>query len=975
MDKRIKLQQNNLYISFSSLLILVMIIGAPGAFAQDGRSYYPQLERMEQYYGEWLTTRHDADLLVEYDPSPLAVDIPGPRFTWLLDPGYRGHSQSAYHIIVASDRKMLDRDEGDVWNSGIVKSNQSVQVRYGGEKLESNREYYWKVRIRDEKGKMHPWTEAAKFNTGLLKKEDWKADWIGRGEANEIKADVNAFLGRSTFPELDEVEHDPRSPIFRHEFRVKKDIRRARLFIAGLGFYELSLNGEKAGGNILSPSKTNFRERILYDTYDVTDQIVNGENVIGVILGNGWFNAQKKYWGWRTPWYGSPRFIMQIEIEYTDGSRSTVVSNSNWKSSWGPVTFNCIYDGEYYDARLEQEGWDIAGYNDSSWSEVNTVASPGGRLASAMHEPNMVISIIKPVSVSEVRPGTFVFDLGQNFAGWVRFKISGQAAGTEIKLRYAEQVHPDGIIDPSSANAAQQEDHYICKGIGVETYEPGFTYHGFQYVEVTGFKGKPDMEDMEGCFVHASVEPSGSFLCSNELINLIHLCTVQSQRSNLQMGVPTDDTQRPERQGWGGDALMTAQEAMLNMNMPRFYTKWFRDFRDQQFPDGLVGFIIPRPGRCEDLIWSSSFVLMPWYQFVYYGDTAILEENYLSILRYMNYLAHQGSYDIKPRKRGSDPLFDKLPVEPHLPGHLQLSQWGDHLSLAGSFHSRSGLPLSISTAFYYRDIVVMRKMALVLGKNEDAEKCEWLSAQVRKAFNDKFLDETGHYYDDGSQSAQVWPLLFGLAPREYEQDILDYLINDIVNKHDGHPTTGYIGTKYMLDLLSEKGREDIVWEMALKTDFPSWAYSLRNGRTTITEAWTDGGSQNHIVLGAAIDKWFYNVLAGINPEELYPGFKNFIIKPYIPEHDLDWVDATVHTLYGEINSSWKKNKDGITFEITVPANTSAKVFLPLRPGEDKIYEGGKPVSRARGIDIIDYTEGKAIFRLDPGSYHFEIPSD
>ena len=953
------------------LFLIALISSSLTMVAQNPEGAYPQIKRMEQYYSKWLDTKDNAELFVEYDPDPLAVDILNPRFSWLLDIEGRNRLQSAYHIIVSSDRDLLDRDEGNIWDTGIVESNQSVQVRFEGKKLESNREYFWKVRIRDEMGRIHPWSKTAKFNTGLLKETDWTAKWIGKGETDEIIADVNSFLGRNTFPELIDVDPEPRSPLFRHEFTVEKNVRRARLFIAGLGLYELSLNGKKVGNYVLTPSKTDFRERILYDTYDVTDQLINGNNVIGVMLGNGWFNGQKKYWGWQMQWYGSPRLILQMEIEYTDGSISRVVSDSTWKSSWGPVTFNCIYDGEHYDARLEEEGWDLAGFDDRSWTRANIVPSPGGKLASAMHEPGMINMVITPVSVNEPRPDTFVYDLGQNFAGWIRMKLTGPKA-TEVKFRYAEQIFPDGMIDPSSSRAALQEDHYILKGSGTETYEPRFTYHGFQYVEVTGYLGSQEPGNLQGCFVHAAVNPAGSFSCSNDLINLIHLCTVQSQRSNIQMGVPTDDTQRPERLGWGGDALMTSQEAMLNMNMAGVYTKWFRDFRDQQLRDGLVGSIVPRPGIGEDLVWSSSFVLIPWYQYIFYGDTTVLEENYLSVLRYLNYLAHQGSYDIKPRARGSNPLFDELPGDPHLTGHLQQSQWGDHLSLADNFYGRSGLPLSISTAFYYRDIEVMEKIAHILGKNEHAEKYNLLASEVRKAFNDKFLSENENYYDDGSQSAQVWPLYFEIVPKEIEQAVINYLIDEILIKHDGHPTTGYIGTKYMLDLLSKIGRDDIVWEMALKTDFPGWAYSLRNGRTTITEAWTDGGSKNHVVLGAAIDKWFYNVLAGINPDENYPGFKRIIIKPYIPEHSLDWVDATIGTLYGEIRSSWNKKEDEIIFEFMIPANTSAEIHIPLIIKDATIFESGKPVSRSNEVRIKENSRDEAVFEIGSGEYQFVL---
>ena len=360
-------------------------------------------------------------------------------------------------------------------------------------------------------------------------------------------------------------------------------------------------------------------------------------------------------------------------------------------------------------------------------------------------------------------------------------------------------------------------------------------------------------------------------------------------------------------------------------------------------------------------------LLFPVYN---YGDTAVLEDNYEAILRYMNYLASQGQADIQPKEEGGNPLFPEAVLQPFLPGYLQQSQWGDHLSLAAGYYSRSGLPLSISTAIYYHDIQVIEKIARVLGKDENAEKFKQLALEVKNAFNNKFLNREDGYYDDRSQAAQTWPLIFGMVPEDMEESVFNTLVKDIVETRDGHPSTGYVGTKFMLDLLTEKGREDLVWKMALKTDFPSWGYSLRSGRTTITEKWSDGGSQNHVVLGAAIDPWFYTVLAGIQADESFPGFKRFIIKPYVPENDLDWVDASIHTIHGTISSSWQKRANVTIFEITVPTNTTATVYLPVNQGAI-VTEGGKPLQKANGIKLLE-SDNEPIFELGSGSYKFSV---
>jgi alpha-L-rhamnosidase len=952
-------------------IILVIFFCCPvWIFGQAGSALDSQMHRMKRDYRNWLAGRPVANLFVEYDPAPVALDIAKPRFTWIWELEGRGRKQTAYQVLVASSKSMLDADKGDMWDTGLVNSEQSSQVTYNGLPLASNKDYYWKVRIRDEAGKLYPYGQAGKFSTGLLQEHDWTALWIGRGDPNEVISEVDSFLKKTYSKEVQKIIPESRSPVFRREFRVGKKVKRARVFVAGLGLYELRLNGKKVGQHVLAPARTEFRKRILYDTYDVTADINSGVNALGIMLGNGWFNGQKKYWGWQMQWYGSPRAIAQLEIEYTDGSSSRVVTDGNWRSSWAPITFNCLFDGEHYDARLEEENWDQHGFDDRSWHYANIVSAPGGKLFSAMHEPGMVTQLINPISVKTPRPDTFVFDLGQNIAGWIKLKVQGPA-GTKIKMRYAEKVHANGMIDPSSARAAIQEDQYVLKGKGVEVFEPRFTYHGFQYVEITGYPGTPGLNMLEGRFVQNAVAPAGSFECSNDLINRIHLSTVQSQRSNIQMGVPTDDTQRPERQGWGGDALMTAQQAMFNVNIQRIYAKWFRDNRDQQDQLGRIGCIVPRAGIEEDMVWSSSFVIMPWYQYIHYGDTAVLEENYHAILRHINYLASQGRADIEPKEKGRNPIFNPSNLEPALIGHLQQSQWGDHLSLATGYKSRSGLPLSISTAFYFHEVQVLEKMARVLGKKEHEEKFKLLAGEIRDAFNKKFLNRNEGYYDDRSQAAQSWPIFFGMVPSDMEQAVMNTLLKDIVELNNIHPTTGYVGTKYMLDLLTKKGRADIVWQMALKTDFPSWNYFLREGRTTITEAWNGGGSQNHVVLGAAIDPWFYTVLAGINQQESAPGFRKMIIKPYIPEQDLDWVKASVHTMYGTVFSSWQKKREGLMLDIGIPANTTATIHLPAGKGAS-ITESGKALSGVKGIRILTSLENEVVVEVGSGAYSFFI---
>lgn len=906
----------------------------------------------------------EIELFVEFDPSPDALDIPNPRFSWALPVKGRMQKQTGYRILVASTPDSLAKDKADLWDSGKVKSSQSTNIYYAGRPLVSDKDYFWKVKIGDSSGQFGPYSRIGKFSTALLNPDDWKAVWIGCGKADEIAADVDTFTCNKIHPDIMRVEPDLRSPLFRKEFSLAKPVRRARVFVCGLGLYELCLNGRKVGKRLLTPSRTDYRKTVYYDTYDITGELKEGLNALGIMLGNGFFNSPKKFWNWRMQWYGSPRVICQTHIEYMDGAAAVLITDNSWKTAFGPITFNCVFDGEDYDARREQAGWDSAGFDDREWTAANVVPAPGGKLASVMHDPATITQTIGPVSISRPQPDLQVYDMGQNFAGWVRLKVKG-ARGAKVKMRYAEALNNDGMIVPVGARA---EDNYILKGDDSEIYEPRFTYHGFQYVEISGFPGTPSLDSLEGCFVHNAVPRTGSFECGNELVNRIHACTVQTQRNNLHLGVPTDCPQRGERLGWGADAWISAEEAMLNFSMPRFYAKWMRDFQDQQTPAGLVSMIAPRAGLEEDLVWSCAYVFIPWYQYLHYGDRRILADHYDSLVKYMNYLENQGRADIKPRPKETDPLFEPAGQEPQLKGHLQRSQWGDHLSLAEGFSGRSGLPLSITTAFYYRDARVMEKIAGALGKTDDAGKYARLANDIRDAFNRKFLNKAAKNYDDGSQASQAFAIDFGLTQADYEEDVFHWILNDLA-KRQWHLTTGYPGTKSLIDALTAKGRPDIVWKLANQTGFPSWHDMIKDKRTTLNEYWEPNqGSHNHVALGAPLDAWFFTVLVGIQCDENCPGYERIVIKPYIPE-DLDWAAASLNTIRGTIKFAWKKENGKLTLTVAIPANSSARLYIPITDRAE-IKESGKPAAESEGAQYISTEKGRAIFELGSGEYNF-----
>ena len=922
-----------------------------------------QLERMKADYHKWIATTENHDFLVEFDPVADAIGIKDPRFSWVVKLDGQGRMQSAYQIQVASAPELLDAGKPDLWDSGIVPSEQSTQVTYKGAPLKSNSEYFWQVRVRDESGKLHPFNKAKRFSTAFLEASDWKAKWIGRGSSEETVPKVDLRIA----PNVKQTEADLRSPLFRKEFTIDRPVRRARLFVAGLGLYEAHLNGERVSNCVLTPIKTDYQKQIFYDTYDVSKELRSGKNALGVMLGNGWFNTPEKWWGWRMQWYGLPRLILQLEISYMDGSTTTIISDGSWRSSLGPVTFSCIYDGEDYDSRLEQPGWDKQGFNDSHWEQANIVLPPGGILKSNSVQAEIATETIHPLTVNEPKPGVYVFDMGRNFAGWARIRAKG-SVGTTIKLRFAETVMPDGTLNRNSIGPARTEDNFILKGKGIETYEPHFTFHGFQYVEVTGYPGVPTLNDLEGQFIHNGIKPAGFFECGNDIINRIHFCTVQSQRCNIQMGVPTDCPQRAERQGWGADGWLSAQEAMLNLDMPRLYAKWVSDFHDEQLPSGLVGMIAPRSGIEEDLIWSAAYIMIPWYQYLQYGDKRILKDYYSSLVHYMEYLADQGESDVKPRLI-SAPFLDYPRQKPVNPGYLQTSVWGDHLSLAEGFKGNRNLPLSITTAFYYYDAHIMAKIAGVLDKKEDFRKFSNLSIKIKDAFNNRFFDASKNSYDNGTQAPQAYALSLGLVPKGHVKGVLQTLLDEMYGKHYGHLTTGYPGTKTLIDALTLEERPDVVWHLTQLDGFPGWKDMLR-GRTTVPEAW-NGGSFNHIVLTAAIDSWFYTSLAGIQIDEGKPAYANILIKPYIPK-DLDWVSAGISTIRGQVLSSWRLKKDTITMEVTIPANTKASVQVPSGNIRRMKVNGHSP---GKTVGVISFgVQGKeSIYRIGSGHYIFTFP--
>jgi len=864
------------------------------------------------------------DLRVNDNPHPMGLENGAPFFSWIPVSAERSRKQAGYQILMASSEENISGERGDLWDSGRVKSGLTQLIPYGGKPLKSTREYWWKARLWDDSGAPSPWSASGRFSADLLSASDWKASWIGRGPEREPQ------LKFTTVNDLAEIEKirgpipvDENSTLLRREFSISGPARRAVVYVCGLGFYCLYVNGRRLGRNVLTPSKTEYRKQVLYDAYDVTGFLQEGKNALGLMLGNGWYNPLKEVWDWRMQWHGSKKAILQLHAELADGSEKIIVTDGAWKTSVGPVQTHCLYNGESYDARLEQPGWDRPGFNDASWKPANEVEAPGGVLRFHSVEPVQVTQTIRPENMWEVEPGVWIFDMGQNFSGFTRIRVSG-ARGTQVRLRHAENMHPDGSLDVTTNMNARNTDVYVLKGEGEEVFEPHFVYHGFQYVEVALWPGAPALDSIEGRVIHSGCRQTGSFRCSNELINHVHHCTVWSQRSNM-MGLPTDDNQRDERLGWMGDGHLTAEEFMCNFEPARFYRKWLRDMKLAQDPvSGNIPHIVPWPIFEEPIspAWCSAYPLVVWYLYEHTGDRHVLEEHYESIKRYVAFLGSRAKDFIMPP-----------------------DAFADHESIVEGW--KRSQPLLTSTFYYYYDARIVARVAALLGRSADAESHETLAGSIRDAFNKTFFNRETHTYGGDTQCDLILPLLVGLEPEGEREKLLERLVNKIMIENHAHVHVGILGAKYVLDLLMAENRPDVIWAVINRTDFPGLG-NMVQGRTTLSESWFKNGTNNHVMWGH-IDAWFYRVLAGIRAIPEAPGYERVRIQPYVPD-DLQWVSAAIRTPRGRVASAWKCDGKKFRLDVTIPVNVTAELRLPAaKVNQGRVFENGTNVVWDRGF--------------------------
>lgn len=896
------------------------------------------------------------NLTCDHARNPAGIDNPQPRLSWIIPNTNRGEAQTAYQIVVSSSEDALKSDTGNLWDSGKVASDQSTLIRYAGKPLTSEMRCYWKVRVWTNLGQSQ-WSAPAEWSMGLLSESDWKGKWV----ANRPKLDDDETLplnkrGRGADAASHVLQKTP-GPLLRKTFVAAKSIKRATAYICGLGFYEMRINGAKVGDCVLEPSYTKYDKRALYVTHDVTPMLKQGLNAIGVMLGNGWFNCHTRdSWDFdHAPWRDTPRMLMQLNIEYSDGTSQLVVSDESWRTAFSPITFDGVRNGEEYDARLEQRGWDTAEFVEHfegdaelpGWKPVEIVDGPKGRLVAEVAPPVKVMETIKPVKVTEPKPGVFVFDMGVNMAGWCELKVAGPV-GTKVTLRYDERLHEDGTLHQSNASHLAsgefQTDKYTLRGVGLESWEPRFTYHGFQYVQVEGFPGKPTLNSLLGKVVHSSFDKAGDFECSNELLNKIQRNTVRSYISNF-VSYPMDCPHR-EKNGWTGDAQLASETGLYNFNTTANYERWMHDFADCQRGDGNLPGIVPTGGWGFDWgngpAWDSAYFLIPYYIYLYSGDASVLQAHYEGYKRYLDFLASKS------------------------PDHIVTLGLGDWCPPQGGPGGHATPAALTSTAYYYVDVKIAAKVAGMLGKGEDARKYNALADQIQKAFMARFYDPATGRFEGNEQCGMATAIYQGLLPESEKRKVMGALVEEIGNR-DGHIWAGILGTKYLINALTNNGRADLVYTAATKRDFPSWGHWIEQGATTLWEMWNGDGSRNHIMFGD-IGAWFYRALAGINPDPDKPGFKHIIIRPQMLG-DLKWAKGLHLSPYGMIRSSWKRSGSGFELSLDIPTNSTATVYVPA-VSEGAIVESGKPAAKSDGVKFIGIKEGCAVFEVKSGHYEF-----
>lgn len=901
------------------------------------------------------------NLRCEYRENPLGIDALTPRLCWQMQSTERGQRQTAYRVLVASSAESLNRGTGSLWDSGKVDSDQSLHVRYAGKPLAARQQCFWKVQTWDKDGTASVWSPVAMWEIGLPATNDWSdAQWIRLAKDTRNSPLTKRPVQTKEMKQPRMAEAFP-SPLFRREFQIKPGVVRARAYVCGVGYNEVYVNGQRCGDALLDPGQTTYDVRAFYVTHDITKSLRRGANAVGVMLGNGFF-GQNIGFNTTSLCYGESALIAKIVVTYADGSTQIICTDPSWKADTDAILFDNVYGGETFDARLEKKDWNKPDFDDSQWANAIQVASPTKELEAQMIPPIRALMTLPTQNIIPGENGKWILDIGQNIAGWARIKVKA-AAGTQVTLKFAEVLMPDGkSLDTGTtghfATGVEQTDIYVCEGGGVETWSPRFTYHGFRYVEVSGLAEKPAKDFLTGVLVHTDAPQRGSFTCSDELLNRIYRTSLWTIEDNMHSVM--EDCPHREKCGWLGDAHATGETTIFNYDMAQFWTKFVDDigttlgrggatYWGQKATPGIPCNIAVGKRLCQEARpdWGSAYVLLPWYLYNYYGDTEVFARHYEHLKVWINYVKSL-------REDG-----------------IVVRGYGDWCPPGGNTKMECPPPLT-STAFFYGTLNIMGNFATQLGKTDDAANYKQLAEETKKAFNKKFFDATNGGY--GSQTADAVALRFGIFEDTQKSDVVKSLRNEIVERHSGHAFAGIHGAKPLYTQLCENGNEDLAFSALRAKSWPSYAHTLAQDYTTWPEQMDEFSPTERITnrslnhpMQSGFASWFHESVGGIRPA--LPGFKRIELKPH-GYKQLAWAKVEHDSLYGSIKSEWRVEGGKFKWRVSIPANTTATVYVPVQAG-GAVTEGGQPAEGRRGIKFLRTENDRAIYEIESGEFAFQ----
>ncbi|GAB3764232.1 glycoside hydrolase family 78 protein [Spirosoma pomorum] len=878
--------------------------------------------------------------------NPVALETTTPRLSWQISGTDRGLIQQSYQVLVASSVEKLAQNRGDLWDSGVVSGDQSIWVPYGGQPLNSRTVCFWKVRISTTNGAVSDWSQPASWTMGLLLPGDRHAQWIG------LERTFNWDQPTANRTRLS-------ARYFRKETQLTKPIRQATAYICGLGLYELHLNGQRIGTQVLAPGPTEFNKRVFYNTYDVTAQVHQGVNALGITLGNGhFFRMRLNQSGLpETTHYGLPRCWLQLEVTYTDGTTQTIISDTSWKvTADGPIRANNEYDGEEYDATRELTNWHQPGYDDSGWLAAESVSAPASRLESQVNPPLRIMETLRPRSIRSLRDGVYIMDMGQNMTGWVRMRVAGPQ-GTRLTMRFAETLAGDGSLYVENLRSAQQTDIYTLRGDGLETWEPRFTVHGFRYVELSGFPTPPTVEQFDGCVIYDEMSHHGQFTSSNPVLNQIVTNADWGIKGNYQ-GIPTDCPQRDERLGWLGDRTTGAQGESFLYDNQALYAKWLGDIDDAQSSEGSIPDVAPSYWKTytDNVTWPAAYASIANMLYDQYGDDGPIRAHYASMKRWIQYIdRYQHDYAYWKDEYGD------WAVPPESP----------EVIITNDPTRKTPGPVLGST-HYYHILKLLERFATITGNEPDRVWFAERAGLVKDAFNRNHWDVDKQQYANNTTTANVLPLAFGLVPDDRRDRVVSNLLTRLTGEYNTHVSSGVVGVQWLMRTLTSIGRPDLAYQITTNTTYPSLGYMAQQGATTIWELWNGNtasafmNSGNHVMLLGDLLIWLYENVAGIKQTE--PGFRRLSMIP-TPVGDLNRVAASHTSPYGLIASEWQKTERGFRWSIIVPGNCRAEVAIPASSPE-LVWEGSRRAVESPDMVFLRQDGNRVVFAVGSGSYVF-----